>query len=153
MFAVTSLLRHIICHTIAMPIVREAVLVLILIIVVQFMYRQVKTESSCLTYMSMGEVLERGVCSGVLGLKTSCDRRISSSRIMRISARNIRRLRACFKGCLPRLFCDLVTPLALFLVLYEIDMGTDIVLLVYIPLVPVSVIIMRGVTGGLLGGC
>lgn len=105
------------------------------------------------TTRQIGLTLQSGLCHGVITLNPSCGAHVGASSIIRSTNRNIRRVRDFFRLFLPRLFCTVLTPVALFITVTPVGIPTTTIVLIYTPLVVVIANVISVATTHTFGGC
>lgn len=96
-------------------------------------------------YASRGVKLDlrRRIYQKLMELGTSYQQQCSTSEVVQVAMEGVEQLEIYFSRYLPQLFTSLITPLILFVVLLPVDWKAALVLLVCVPLIPISIIAVQ----------
>lgn len=107
------------------------------------------------TYAASADVkriLREKIYEKLLRLGVSYREQISTSETVQMAAEGVEQLETYFGRYLPQLFYSLLAPLTLFAVLAPVSLKASIVLLVCVPLIPVSIVAVQKIASRLLAG-
>ena len=86
----------------------------------------------------------------MLRLGASYREQVSTSEVMQVCTEGVEQLETYFGRYLPQLFYSLLAPLTLFIVLCRINIKASVVLLICVPLIPVSIVAVQKIAKKLL---
>lgn len=107
------------------------------------------------TYAASADVkriLREKIYEKLLWLGVSYREQISTSETVQMAAEGVEQLETYFGRYLPQLFYSLLAPLTLFAVLAPVSLKASVVLLVCVPLIPVSIVAVQKIASRLLAG-
>lgn len=107
------------------------------------------------TYAASADVkriLREKIYEKLLWLGVSYREQISTSETVQMAAEGVEQLETYFGKYLPQLFYSLLAPLTLFVVLAPVSLKASVVLLVCVPLIPVSIVAVQKIASRLLAG-
>ena len=87
----------------------------------------------------------------ILELGVNYNKNIQSATILQVSVEGVEALEIYFSKYVPQLFYSLLAPLTLFVVIFNISKSAAILLLVCVPIIPVSIIIVMRIGKKILG--
>ena len=85
-------------------------------------------------------ILREKIYDKLTRLGSSYREKISTSEVVQLSAEGVEQLETYFGRYLPQFFYSLLAPLTLFAVLSFINLKASVILLVCVPLIPVSIV-------------
>ncbi len=88
-------------------------------------------------------VLREKIYQKLLRLGASYREMVSTSEVVQMSAEGVEQLETYFGRYLPQLFYSMLAPLTLFLFLSFVDWRASLVLLICVPLIPVSIVAVQ----------
>ena len=86
----------------------------------------------------------------MLKLGASYKEQVSSSEVVQVSTEGVEQLETYFGKYLPQLFYSLIAPLTLFVILCRVSMKASVVLLICVPLIPISIVVVQKIAKKLL---
>ena len=96
-------------------------------------------------------ILREKIYEKLLKLGASYREQISTSEVVQMSAEGVEQLETYFGRYLPQLFYSLLAPMTLFLVLARVNIRASLVLLICVPLIPLSIVAVQKIAKRLLG--
>lgn len=102
--------------------------------------------ASRMSYLSSKEVklsLRQMIYKKLLRLGASYTEKVKTSEIVQVAVEGIEQLETYFGAYLPQFFYAMLAPLTLFIVLSFVDIFSAIVLLICVPLIPVTIIMVQ----------
>lgn len=87
--------------------------------------------------------LRKRIYTKLLELKNSYNDYIATSELVQLSVEGVDQLETYFGRYLPQFFYSMLAPITLFLILVWFDVYSSIVLLICVPLIPVSIIVVQ----------
>lgn len=100
-------------------------------------------KSTNYSYLASSEVknkLRLLIYNKLLQLGISYNEKISTSHVIQMAGEGVEQIEIYFSKYLPQLFYSIVAPITLFLVLSFINLKVSLVLLICVPLIPISII-------------
>ena len=102
--------------------------------------------SSKFSFLSGKEVktiLRKEIYEKLLRLSNSYKEKVQTSEVVQVSVEGVNQLETYFESYLPQFFYSLLAPLTLFVVLCFINVKSALVLLVCVPLIPISIAVVQ----------
>lgn len=103
-------------------------------------------QASRYSYMASCDVknhLRQRIYEKLLELKNSYTQHIATSELVQLSVEGVDQLETYFGRYLPQFFYSMLAPLTLFLILVWLDWRSSLVLLLCVPLIPLSIIAVQ----------
>lgn len=95
-------------------------------------------------------VLRERIYEKLLRLGASYREQVSTSEVVQVSAEGVEQLETYFGKYLSQLFYSLLAPMTLFCVLSFVNLKASLVLLVCVPLIPISIVVVQKIAKKLL---
>ncbi len=149
-FSVAGLLERIAYRTVTIPVIERTILTLALVAGIRFVCERMGARSSYLACVDVKQVLREKIYGKMLRLGASYSEQIPSSEVVQVSTEGVEQLETYFGKYLPQLFYSLVAPLTLFFVLCRISFRASGILLLCVPLIPVSIVVVQKLAKRLL---
>lgn len=89
------------------------------------------------------EILREKIYKKLLRLGASYDEQIKTSEVVQVTVEGVEQLETYFGAYLPQFFYAMLAPVTLFIVLCFVNVPSAIVLLVCVPLIPVSIAVVQ----------
>ena len=86
----------------------------------------------------------------MLKLGASYNEQVSSSEVVQVSTEGVEQLETYFGKYLPQLFYSLIAPLTLFVILSRVSLKASVILLICVPLIPISIVAVQKIAKKLL---
>lgn len=102
--------------------------------------------SSKMSYLSSKEVKQRlrqMIYEKLLRLGTSYKEQVKTSEVVQVAVEGVDQLETYFGSYLPQFFYAMIAPLTLFVVLCFVSVPCAVVLLICVPLIPVSIVVVQ----------
>ena len=96
------------------------------------------------------KILRKNIYEKMLRLGASYRDKTATSEVMQVSTEGVEQLEIYFGKYLPQMFFSLLAPITLFLVLAPINLKASIVLLICVPLIPLSIVAVQKLAKRLL---
>lgn len=119
------------------------IIVLLICIVIRFICERMSAKSSYKASVDVKKILRKKIYEKMLRLGASYRDRVSTSEVMQVSTEGVEQLEIYFGKYLPQLFYSLLAPITLFIVLSPINMKASVVLLICVPLIPLSIVAVQ----------
>lgn len=137
-FTIANLLGTAADHSLTVLQIEQTAGILIVVAVVRFCCEWMGTRVSYLACVDVKRILREKIYEKMLRLGASYNEQVSSSEIVQVSTEGVEQLETYFGKYLPQLFYSLLAPVTLFVILCRIDLKASAVLLICVPLIPVS---------------
>ena len=99
--------------------------------------------ASYLASADVKRVLREKIYEKLLRLGTSYQEQIATSEVVQLSTEGVEQLETYFGKYLPQLFYSLLAPVTLFLVLKRVSFRASLILLLCVPLIPLSIVAVQ----------
>ena len=149
-FSIADLLERVIYQSVTAAVVERTIITLILVVVVRFICERMGAKSSYLACVDVKRILREKIYEKMLKLGVSYKEQVSSSEVVQVSTEGVEQLETYFGKYLPQLFCSLIAPLTLFAILCRVSIKTSVVLLICVPLIPISIVVVQKIAKKLL---
>ena len=106
--------------------------------------------SSYLACVDVKRILREKIYEKMLKLGASYSEQVSSSEVVQVSTEGVEQLETYFGKYLPQLFYSLIAPLTLFIILCRVSLKASAILLICVPLIPISIVVVQKVAKKLL---
>ncbi len=94
--------------------------------------------------------LRRAILEKLLRLGPAYDRQVSTAEVVQLSVEGCEQLETYFGQYLPQLFYSVLAPVTLFFVTAPMDLAAAIVLLVFVPLIPLTIVAVQKIAKRIL---
>ena len=149
-FSIADLLERVIYQSVTAAVVERTIITLILVVVVRFSCERMGARSSYLACVDVKRILREKIYEKMLKLGASYKERVSSSEVVQVSTEGVEQLETYFGKYLPQLFYSLIAPLTLFAILCRVSIKASVVLLICVPLIPISIVVVQKIAKKLL---
>ena len=149
-FNIAGLLENVFYGTVAECQIIKTVVVLILCVAVRFLCERMAAAASYKASAGVKKILRKKIYEKMLRLGASYREQVSTSEVMQVCTEGVEQLETYFGRYLPQLFYSLLAPLTLFIVLCRINIKASVVLLICVPLIPVSIVAVQKIAKKLL---
>lgn len=143
MYSITRLLSGIYYGNIAENQIFTTGAVMLTAIVVRFAASITSSKMSYYSSKSVKRTLRELVYNKLLRLGAAYKEKVNTSEVVQLSVEGVDQLETYFGMYLPQLFYAVLAPLTLFVVIAPINLTAAIVLMVCVPLIPVSIVIVQ----------
>ena len=130
--------------------VRSVAVIFIIVLIVRFISDRMVSHSSFMACADVKRILREKIYEKMLRIGASYDQLVSSSEVVQVSTEGVEQLETYFGKYLPQLFYSLLAPVTLFIILCRISIKAGIVLLICVPLIPVSIVVVQKIAKKLL---
>ena len=149
-FSIADLLEKVVYHSVTTAAVERTVLTLILVVIVRFICERMGARSSYLACVDVKRILREKIYEKMLKLGASYNEQVSSSEVVQVSTEGVEQLKTYFGKYLPQLFYSLIAPLTLFIILCRVSLKASVILLICVPLIPISIVAVQKIAKKLL---
>ena len=149
-FSIAGLLEKVFYGSVTSENMERTVFTLILAVVVRFCCERMGARSSYLACVDVKRILREKIYEKMLKLGASYREQVSSSEVVQVSTEGVEQLETYFGKYLPQLFYSLIAPVTLFVILCRVSLKSSVVLLICVPLIPISIVVVQKVAKKLL---
>ena len=121
----------------------RTVLILLLAAAIRFLCERMAARASYGASVDVKRILRKKIYEKLLKLGASYKEKTSTSEVVQLSTEGVEQLEVYFGKYLPQLFYSLLAPLTLFVILSFVDLKASLVLLICVPLIPVSIVAVQ----------
>ena len=107
-------------------------------------------QASFAASMDVKRILREKIYRKLLRLGASYREGVSTSEVVQMAAEGVEQLETYFGKYLPQMFYSMAAPVTLFVILSFVNWQASLVLLVCVPLIPVSIVAVQKIAGKLL---
>ena len=149
-FSIADLLEKVVYQNVTTAAVERTVLTLILVVIIRFICERMGARSSYLACVDVKRILREKIYEKMLKLGASYNEQVSSSEVVQVSTEGVEQLETYFGKYLPQLFYSLIAPLTLFIILSRVSLKASVILLICVPLIPISIVAVQKIAKKLL---
>ena len=149
-FTLAGLIEAAVNHSIDAARVQRAALILVAVVLVRLLCEKMGAKSSYMACVDVKRVLREKIYDKLLRLGASYRDHVSTAEIVQVSTEGVDQLETYFGKYLPQLFYSLLAPVTLFIVLCRVSLKASVVLLVCVPLIPISIVVVQKIAKKLL---
>lgn len=149
-FTIAGLIEAAVNHSIDAPRVQRAVIILVAVVLVRLLCEKMGAKSSYMACVDVKRVLREKIYDKLLRLGASYRDHVSTAEIVQVSTEGVEQLETYFGKYLPQLFYSLLAPVTLFIVLCRVSLKASVVLLICVPLIPISIVVVQKIAKKLL---
>lgn len=149
-FTIADLLERVVYGAVTATAVKRTVFTLAIVVVIRFFCERMGARSSYLAYVDVKRILREKIYEKMLKLGASYSEQVSSSEVVQVSSEGVEQLETYFGKYLPQLFYSLLAPLTLFVILCRVSMKASVILLICVPLIPISIVVVQKIAKKLL---
>lgn len=142
-FSIADLLEQVILGAADAVSIRNTAVILLISILVRFISDRMAAKASYAASVDVKRILREKIYEKLLRLGASYREKTSTSEVVQMSAEGVEQLEVYFGKYLPQLFYSLMAPVTLFAVLSFVNLKASIVLLVCVPLIPISIVAVQ----------
>ena len=149
-FSIADLLERVADQTLTAAVIQKTAVILLLVVAVRFLCERMGTRSSYLACVDVKQILREKLYEKMLKLGASYSEQVSSSEVVQVSTEGVEQLETYFGKYLPQLFYSLIAPMTLFMILCRVSLKASVILLVCVPLIPISIVVVQKIAKKLL---
>ena len=149
-FTIADLLERVVYGAVTATAVKRTVFMLAIVVVIRFFCERMGARSSYLACVDVKRILREKIYEKMLKLGASYSEQVSSSEVVQVSTEGVEQLETYFGKYLPQLFYSLIAPLTLFVILCRVSMKASVILLICVPLIPISIVVVQKIAKKLL---
>lgn len=149
-FAIGTMVNQVISHNITQNKIMYTCLILIMAVIIRFVCDQMATRASFAASVDVKRILREKIYEKLLSFGASYREHVSTSEVVQMSTEGVEQLEIYFGKYLPQLFYSILAPLTLFGVLSFVNLKASFVLLICVPLIPISIVAVQKIAKKLL---
>lgn len=115
----------------------------IIALVIRYICTNISSKLSYLSSMSVKKKLREMIFEKLYHLGSSYKEKVNTSEIVQVAVEGVDQLETYFGSYLPQFFYAMLAPLTLFIVLCFVNVPSAVVLLVCVPLIPITIVIIQ----------
>lgn len=119
-------------------------------LIIRYILDKLSAKMSFLASANVKKVFREKIYNKLLQLGTSYKEKVSTSSVVQMAAEGVDQLETYFGNHLPQLIYSLLAPVTLFILLSFVNLKAAVILLVCVPLIPVSIVLVQKIAKGLL---
>ena len=149
-FSIGKMVDKILIHQVTQKAILTTFLTLLAAVAVRFVCDQMATRASFAASVDVKRILREKIYDKLLRLGASYREHVSTSEVVQMSTEGVEQLEIYFGKYLPQLFYSILAPVTLFLILSFISLRASVVLLICVPLIPISIVAVQKIAKKLL---
>ncbi|MBR0398722.1 MAG: ABC transporter ATP-binding protein/permease [Eubacterium sp.] len=119
-------------------------------ILVRFLCDRMNVKASFQASLHVKRILREQIYGKLLRLGASYREKVSTAEVVQMSVEGVEQLETYFGRYLSQLFYSLLAPLTLFIILMRVSLRASVVLLICVPLIPMSIVVVQKIAKRLL---
>lgn len=143
MFLIGFLINNLVNNTIDYKQVILGSIIICLLIIVRFVCTKMIGEQSFLASKSVKITLREMIYKKLLKHGTSYTDKVCTAEVVQASVEGVEQLETYFGSYLPQFFYSMIAPITLFVVLSFVSFKSAVILLICVPLIPVSIVAVQ----------
>lgn len=143
MFSITNLLQKMYENQAQQRDYVTTAVIFAVVIIVRFICEKIAVKMSYLASRTVKKTLREKIYQKLLKIGAAYHRKISSSEIVQVAVEGVDQLETYFGSYLPQFFYSMIAPFTLFIVLSFVNLLSAVVLLVCVPLIPITIAIIQ----------
>lgn len=128
-----------------------ALLVLLAALIVRFFCTQGAASASCNASRTVKKTLRAAIYEKLLRLGGSYTQAVPTAEVLQLAGEGVEQLETYFGAYLPQFFCAVLAPVTLFIALAPVSLRAAVILMICVPLIPVSIVAVQKFAKRLLG--
>lgn len=149
-FVIAAFLEQVTEQTVTLQRAGQTILVLALIVMIRIVCDRMGARSSYLACVDVKRILREKLYEKMLQLGTSYREQVSSAEVVQVATEGVEQLETYFGKYLPQLFYSLLAPVTLFVILCRVSLKASLILLICVPLIPISIVAVQKIAKKLL---
>ena len=142
-FTIADLFGYVLENTLTMSHLKSTFLLLLGVIVIRYTCERMSARTSYQASVDVKRILREKIYDKMLKLGASYNEYVSSSEVVQVSTEGVEQLETYFGKYLPQLFYSLLAPITLFIILCRVSFKASIILLICVPLIPMSIVAVQ----------
>lgn len=142
-FSIANLLEQVLFTSVGKEAISKTAIILIIAVLIRFLCDRMASNASYKASVDVKRVLRKKIYEKLLRLGASYREQVSTSEVVQMCTEGVEQLEVYFGKYLSQLFYSLLAPITLFIVLSPINLKASIVLLICVPLIPMSIVAVQ----------
>lgn len=143
MFLIADMLNNLIKNTFNHKVFLTVIFIIFVCVILRFICTMKFNKESFLASKSVKKTLRELIYKKILNLGSGYSENISTAEVVQASVEGVEHLEVYFASYLPQLFYSLLAPITLFFVLSFVSFKSALILLLCVPLIPLSIILVQ----------
>ena len=149
-FTLSNLIENLYYGTLNSELIKTSIIKFLIIIIIKYLSDKTIARSTYLASSDVKRILREKIYEKMLRLGSSYNEKVATSEIVQVSTEGVEQLETYFGKYLPQLFYSLLAPVTLFIILKRISFKASVVLLICVPLIPISIVVVQKIAKKLL---
>ena len=149
-FNIAGLLEKVYMKNVVEHDITTTVITLIACVIVRVICDKQAVNASYKASVDVKKILRKNIYEKMLRLGASYRDKVATSEVMQVSTEGVEQLEIYFGKYLPQMFFSLLAPITLFAILAPINIKASLVLLICVPLIPLSIVAVQKLAKRLL---
>ena len=128
-----------------------ALLVLLAALIVRFFCTQGAASASCNASRAVKKTLRAAIYEKLLRLGGSYTQAVPTAEVLQLAGEGVEQLETYFGAYLPQFFYAMLAPVTLFIALAPVSLRAAVILMICVPLIPVSIVAVQKFAKRMLG--
>ena len=128
-----------------------ALLVLLAALIVRFFCTQGAASASCNASRAVKKTLRAAIYEKLLRLGGSYTQAVPTAEVLQLAGEGVEQLETYFGAYLPQFFYAMLAPVTLFIALAPVSLWATVILMICVPLIPVSIVAVQKFAKRMLG--
>lgn len=142
-FTIADLLQHVVLWSVDAVLLRRVGVIFIAAMVVRFLCERMAAKAAYSASVDVKRILRQKIYEKLLTLGASYREKAATSEVVQLSTEGVEQLETYFGKYLPQLFYSLLAALTLFAVLAFVSLKASVILLICVPLIPLSIVVIQ----------
>lgn len=142
-FAITGLIDKVVKGSADSVFVMGTAATVVGTVILRFICDKMAAKASHDASSDVKKVLRKEIYDKLLRLGASYNEQVSTSEVVQLSTEGVEQLETYFGRYLPQLFYSLLAPVTLFAVLSFVSFKASLILLICVPLIPISIVAVQ----------
>lgn len=143
MFYIGNLLEKVLQNNFVMNDLIVTAVVIIIVIITRSVSNIYASKMAFLSSIEVQRTLREKIYAKLLSLGSNYNQKVTTSAAVQVAVEGIEQLEIYFSGYLPQLFYSILAPLSLFVILSFLSFKAALVLLICVPLIPLSIVAVQ----------
>lgn len=149
-FSIGRMIDKIFVYQVTQKVILTTFFTLLAAVAIRFLCDQMATRASFAASVDVKRILREKIYDKLLRLGASYREHVSTSEVVQMSTEGVEQLEIYFGKYLPQLFYSILAPVTLFIILSFISLKASVVLLICVPLIPISIVAVQKIAKKLL---
>ncbi|MGN1405016.1 MAG: ABC transporter ATP-binding protein/permease [Erysipelotrichaceae bacterium] len=152
MINVANYISRLYLHIALIDDLYRIIIIFICTMIIRFISYYFSNRASFSSSKEVKQKLRRMIYEKMLRLGTTYDAEVETSGIVQVATEGVEQLETYFGSYLPQLFYSLLAPFTLFVIIGSFSLKTALILLICVPLIPVTIVAVQKFAKRLLSG-